>query len=231
MKALIGLALALSEAAQGTFDQPSEVVLGTAQTLEQGELMIGVFSPVAYGINDDLTLFIHPISLALLTPNGAFRWRLYDDDRVRVAAAFGGAATLPISGVVDDDPRRPLGHADIALVTTATAGNWLFTARAGYQRDFDPDEDDFDWSGIIDWVVGPSSLIQLQGGAQVGRVSGLHAPSAMLTYVHAWGQVHLAAGIAYGEYPLSLESRALPKCSQSWSYPCLWPVLDIFWRF
>jgi hypothetical protein len=217
---------------RATFDLPSEVVLGTAQTLEQGELMIGILSPIAYGINDSLTLFIHPISLALLTPNGAFRWRLVDAESWRIAAAFGGAVTVPVDGVVDDDPRRPLGHADAGLLATTNLGPWVLTARAGYRHDFGPADDDFDWGVVVDWVISPSSLLQVQGGFLVGRERGLKSPSATISYVHSWGQVNLAVGVAYGEFPLALEANAVPKCTTgSWSYPCLWPVADVFWRF
>lgn len=221
-----------SPSARATFDLPSEVVLGTAQTLEQGELMIGLLSPIAYGINDSLTMFVHPISLALLTPNGMFRWRLVESDSWRMAAAFGGAVTVPVDGVVDDDPRRPLGHADASILTTTNLGAWVLTGRIGYQHDFGPADDDFDWAAIVNWVISPSSLLQLQGGFQVGRERGLKSPSATVTYVHSWGQVHLAVGVTYGEFPLALEADAVPKCStSSWSYPCLWPVADVFWRF
>jgi hypothetical protein len=217
--------------ARAGFDPPSEVILGTAQTLEQGEIVIGVLSPLAYGINDSLTVFIHPVSWALLAPNGSFRFRVYDEEPVRIAAVFGGAVAVTPDGVSVEDIRRPAGHIDVGVASTLTVGPWLLTGKVGYQRDFGPDDDDFDWSFVIDWVIGPSSLLQLQGGFQFGRIYAVKGVNASLSYVHSWGALHLAAGLAYGDFPLELEAGVVSACPNSWDYPCIWPVIDVFWRF
>lgn len=220
-----------ADAALAGFDPPGEVILGTAQTLEQGELVIGVLSPLAYGIHDSLTVFIHPVSWALLAPNGSFRFRFYDEEPIRVAAVFGGAVAVSPDGVGIPDVRRPAGHIDIGISSTLTLGSWLLTGKVGYQRDFVPDDDDVDWSFVIDWVIGPSSLLQLQGGFQFGRIYAIKAVNASLAYVHSWGALHLAAGVAYGDFPLELEAGVVSACPNSWDYPCIWPVIDVFWRF
>ncbi len=231
MRRLAALLL-LTSPAQATFDQVGEVVLGTAQTLEQGELLVGLFSPIGYGVNDALTMFIHPVNWALLTPNAAFRWRLFEGSGVRVSAAFGGAGTVPTEDTVGGDHRRPLGHVDAGLLTSVEVGGGVvLTARVGYQRDVNPDDDDFDGAVTIGWVISPSSFLQLQGGVQVGREAGLKAPSAHLTYVHSFGALHVAGGVAYGEFPLGLESGAVAACPNDWAAPCVWPVVDVFWRF
>lgn len=222
----------MAASARATFDLVSEVVLGTAQTLEQGELLLGLFSPIGYGVNDSLTIFIHPVNWALLTPNAAFRARLYETDGIRLAAAFGGAGTVPTDNTVGGDPRRPLGHIDAGLLASfEVGGGVILTLRTGYQRDVDPDDDDFDGGVTVGWVITPSSFLQLLGGVQVGRKGGVKAPSAQLTYVHSFGSLHVAGGVAYGEFPLGLESGAVSACPNTWGVPCIWPVVDVFWRF
>ena len=69
--------------ANAVWHNTREVVLGTANTLEQGELIIGILMPAVYGITDDLMLTIHPISWALLSPNGSLRFRLVDEELIR----------------------------------------------------------------------------------------------------------------------------------------------------
>ena len=228
-----------------------EVVLGTANTLEQGELIIGLLMPAVYGITDDLMLTMHPISWALLSPNGALRYRVLDHEIARLSVTVGGAGTVLDAGdtSVPADPRRPRGHVSGGLVTTIDVGGGvLLTGMAGYQHDFAPADDDFTWSAGVNWIITESSMLVFQGGFHwsFGR-NEIEAEQISLTYVHAFDVVRLAVGIVYGNFPVSLIERrtnttvdaAIDVAGTSASNEAVvllqdvpvWPVLDIFWRF
>lgn len=228
-----------------------EVVLGTANTLEQGELIIGVLMPAVYGITDDLMLTIHPISWALLSPNGTLRFRLLNEELVRLSITVGGAGTVLDAGdtSVPADPRRPRGHVAGGLMTTFdTGGGILLTATAGYQRDFAPADNDFTWSAGVNWVITESSMVVLQGGFHWSfDRSEIDAEQVSISYVHAFDVVRVAVGVVYGNFPVALIERrtnttidsAIDVSGRSASNEAVvllrdvpvWPTLDVFWRF
>ncbi len=58
------------------WESAREVIHGSARVLEKGETIIGVVSPLAYGVHERVTLFTHPALWLLLTPNLWFRLSL-----------------------------------------------------------------------------------------------------------------------------------------------------------
>jgi len=88
-----------------------EVTLGTAQVLEQGSLTFGVITPLAYGINNRLTLQSHPVLNLLLVPNLTARMRLFEQGEVIVSATASARASLYQAGSrsVDVAAVKPLG--------------------------------------------------------------------------------------------------------------------------
>jgi hypothetical protein len=56
-----------------------QVTLGSAQVLEQGELTFGILgAPIAYGVDNHLTLQSHPILDLLLVPNIGGRYKIWE---------------------------------------------------------------------------------------------------------------------------------------------------------
>lgn len=237
--------------ASAVWHNTREVVLGTANTLEQGELIIGLLMPAVYGITDDLMLTIHPISWALLSPNASLRYRVVDEESVRLSISVGGAGTVLDAGdtSVPADPRRPRGHVSGGVLATFDAGaGVLLTAMTGYQHDFAPSDDDFTWSVGMNWVITESSMLVLQGGFHWSfSRSRIDAEQISLSYVHAFDVLRVAVGIVYGNFPVALIERrtntavdsAIDVAGSNASNEAVvllqdipvWPVLDIFWRF
>jgi len=253
---LIGLCaaatlLTASQPAKAVWHNTREVVLGTANTLEQGELIIGILMPAVYGITDDLMLTIHPISWALLSPNASLRLRLLDEEIIRLSITVGGAGTVLDAGdtSVPADPRRPRGHvAGGMLATFDVGGGVLISANAGYQRDFAPSDNDFTWSAGVNWVISESSMVVLQGGFNWSfEREEIDAEQVSISYVHAFDVVRIAVGIVYGNFPVALIERrtnttvdsAIDVGGRSASNEAVvllqdvpvWPTLDVFWRF
>jgi hypothetical protein len=222
--------LASAPAARAYWNAPSELVLGTSQTLEQGEVLIGILMPAAYGVTDSVMVTIHPINWALLTPNAGLRWRIYDSETTRLAITFSGAGTVvgedeSVKSSVD----RPIGHITGTLgATFELGGGFLLTGLAGYQRDFNPSDDDLIWNAAVHWLITESSLLILQGGFQFGLGDqAIKTEQVTLAYVHAWEVIHLSVGVTYGNFPVALVND---KEITLKDVP-IWPVLDVFWRF
>ena len=213
--------------ARAHWQSPWQIVHGTANTLENGEWMVGVLTPVIYGISDDVTFITHPVMWVLLTPNGGLRWRMWHNDRVAVSAAFEFSRTF-LEDAVDTeqaDP-RPLGHVHgSALVSVRVGKSVILTLDTGYQRDLEPADDAFVWSATVTWVMGTSHLLMAQGGARYsGKRDDVDDPSAMLMYAYAFDNLRLGIGVMYGDFPIVRDTGMPIRIP-------VWPVLDAWWRF
>ncbi len=230
-RAAIGLLVAVqwmtsAEAARADWHDPADVIHGTAHTLEQGQWMIGVFTPVVYGINDSLMVITHPVLWVLLTPNGGLRWRIVESERVTFAVQADGARSFLATETGELRDPRPTGRIATSTLTTFDLGaRVLLTVQVGYQHDFLPAEDHLTFSGGVGWVIQPNHLLSLQGGSSWAfNARAVGQTTAMLLYTRAWDTLHLSVGVAYGNFPIALTSSA----------PLLvpvWPVVDVWWRF
>jgi len=61
------------------WDTPAEIVHGTGRVLEKGEMVVGILSPLGYGLHERVTIFTHPILDLLLTPNAWLRVDLWSN--------------------------------------------------------------------------------------------------------------------------------------------------------
>lgn len=215
--------------AEATWSNLRQVVHGTANTLEQGEVMVGIFTPAAYGITDTVMVQLHPINWALLAPNVALRWRVVDEEPVRLAVVFDGGGSI-----IDDDDAparqdgRPLGHVYVGAVTTFRV--WrsvLFSVHTGYQHDFDPGDDDFVWSAGVSWLIDQANLLMVNGGAQYsGELDALKAPYASVVYAYGWENLRIAVGVAVSDsFPVVLSVAEVERRIAAW------PVIDFWGRF
>ena len=55
--------------ANAFWKETTDGIEGSAYNLREGELTIGVFSPLQYGVSDRIMLRIHPVLGLFLTPN------------------------------------------------------------------------------------------------------------------------------------------------------------------
>ena len=225
----LALVCVLGSASPGlaSWNGTSQLIHGTAHTLEQGEVMIGLFTPLAYGVNDSLTIVTHPIMTLLLTPNAGFRWRISDREVFDVSLSM--QAVRSFASEEQDlfrDASEALGHLAGWVTVTADIKNRVsLSVMAGYQRDLEPDADLATFGGSVNWLMGPSHLLILQGSNRWNvRTNELSTPSVILFYAHSWDVFRAAVGLAYGSFSIFREDSAPLEVP-------IWPVLDIWWRF
>jgi hypothetical protein len=72
-------AVVLPRAACGQWNDVETVAFGTAQVLDKGQTTFGVFSPLAYGVSDRLTIQSHPVLDLLLFLNAEVRYLVHAD--------------------------------------------------------------------------------------------------------------------------------------------------------
>lgn len=200
---------------------------GTASTLQRDEFLMGIFTPASYGVFDSLTVFVHPINFILLTPNGGLRWRVVDADVFKLAMTAEGAGTfLESDAMVEGD--RPIAFINTGTVATFYAPEGLmFSFNVGYQHDFglatNIDEDNLSFGAGINWLIHPSHLLLLTGGALYSFQRGeLKRPFGSVMYAKAWEHMRLGLGVAFGEFPLD---------GAPLSPLIAWPVIDLWARY
>lgn len=205
------------------WNDPNDVILGSAHTLEQNGFSMGLFSPLRYGILDNLQVSTHPILDLLLTPNIATRIRLHEG-LVAVALQLGYQQTFleeraaGFPGVV---------HGEVVVSVTPT--RWLgLTVSSGYGWGFFPTEHHVPLTGTVHLLFERSHLVTLQVSGRYLASDGSWAqPNGMLTYAYGWHSFHLSGGVSVGRYAflpwrdVELEVGGVP----------ISPVLDLWWRF
>ncbi|HIA04765.1 MAG TPA: hypothetical protein EYN66_23205 [Myxococcales bacterium] len=226
--AAIAAVLSWATPVSAHWNTPSEVIHGTAFTLEEGEFVFGLMSPIAYGASDTITFITHPVMWLLLTPNASIRWRINDMDKLSVALNIDATQTLSLEdeSTAILDP-RPQGQYNLGFSASLAIGRrFIITGGTGYQRDVAPDNNKWAFSGGTTILFSPVHMLLLQGGATATldtlEVADTHF---MLMYAHAWESVRASVGLAYGQFPI-----VLGEGTEAVEVP-IWPVLDIWWRF
>ncbi len=223
---LVGITL-VSTPAGATWTAPRDIVHNTANTLEQGELLIGIVTPAIYGITDSITLIVHPLNWLLLSPNVGLRWRLADTQLVRFSVYTEGMVTIQDDDQLStvNDPRS-LGHVTVGAVTTFDLGAGVMaTIGVGYQADFEPAEHNLGFWGGFNWLINRSNLLMLQGGAQyaVGTNELVRAQGTLM-WAYAWEVARLGVGVSVGQFPVVRVSSVAAEVP-------VWPVIDYWGRF
>ncbi len=232
---LLALVLLAPSTASAVWNHPREIIHGTAHTLEKGELIVGVITPLLYGVNDDLTLTTHPILVALLTPNGGVRLKLFEDELVTFSAAVRGAGTIfgDDAPIPNDD--RPHGHVYAGFNTTFDVGRGvLLSISAGYQHEFEQriedgsraDDDAVVFGLGIDFLAAANHLFVLTVGSQYSTLnSKLEATSGTFMYAYAFDSgARLGLGLAFGKFPVAVDEEDTVEIP-------LWPLVDWWARF
>ncbi len=206
--------------AAAEFGNIRRVFSGTAYTLEQGELAVGIFSPLQYGLLDRLTVSTHPILDLLLTPNVALRFKAVD--RSRVAVGIGASYMQSfLSGPGRGVPGTVSAFPTVSLPFTDTVA---LSLQGGYTLDIDPVRHGVLYGANLGWLVGPADLlwVAVQGRYRFGP--GAERPTVMVSYTHAWYQVRLSVGIAVGRFPTQVGAQA----TDILDFP-VYPVIDVWW--
>ena len=120
------------------WDRPTELVHGTARVLEKGEMIIGILTPLGYGLHERVTIFTHPILDLLLTPNVWFRADLWSNDRWAVSLEVGYQQSF--LGVAGEGAEYP-GYLQGGFAASFAARLLQVTLATGYEGRFSGKDD------------------------------------------------------------------------------------------
>jgi len=219
---VLGLALLAirAEPARGDYGPIRRVVQGTAWTLEEGELAVGLVSPLQYGVIDELTLSTHPVLDLLLTPNVTLKGKVLDRGPVALAlnASYLQTFLRSRSGEIP-------GTLSLWPSVSVAAGSTVsLTFQAGWAMDLSPLRHGVQAGLAMNLLLGPSDLLQVSIQERwMGGGAGFEIPVGVITYGHAWDQVRVTVGIAAGRFPLPIGTG-----SRVLNLP-VWPVVDVWW--
>ncbi|MBM4387096.1 MAG: hypothetical protein FJ088_05115 [Deltaproteobacteria bacterium] len=214
--------LVYSSSGESSFRSVRRVIGNSAYTLEKSEFVIGLITPLEYGITDEVTLFTHPLLHLLLTPNGWLRWKIYDDN-------FAFALT---TGYIETflDPERLSfpGSVQTGGIFTIPFGNSVsLNFTGGYVLNVSPVSHNSNLSCGINLLVTDSDLISAQIHSIYSYSYGkFSTPLGILSYTHAWDIIRLTLGAAFGNFPVyfgnsEADLKELP----------VYPVVDLWWQF
>ena len=126
--------LAIPETARAGWDNSTEIVRGSAQVLEKGEIAIGIFAPLQFGLTDRLTIASHPVLNLLQMLNFSSRYRIRTGDNWIVAATGGFKYALLDAETTDRPFEMDLGAIFTWLPHRRLAGSLTLTYSPQIQR-------------------------------------------------------------------------------------------------
>jgi len=201
-----------------------QVVHGSARVLDKGETVIGVLSPVGYGLHERLTLFAHPALYLLLSPNAWLRLAVLNEELGLSAEAGYRQSFLSLSGGEGGYPGFfQLGLACSYAFTDHVQG----TLAAGYLTDIDAGGAAGTYDAGIYWRAGAHflykrvNLVMLEGRGKVMRDQPLEWPSGSAIFARQLGRMRLGVGAAFGQFEVMPGEPPL----------LVYPWVDVWWRF
>lgn len=222
---VVGL-VAIATPASAYWQDSRKVVHNSAYALEGGEKILGIFTPLGYGINDWITVYIHPILLMLVTPNFNLRMTVYNR-KVAIAVQLGYTETF-----LDFKSRRYPGIVEPGLRLSIPAGKHIVVnLGTDYQLELFPGSGGPTVQHHVVLVAGlnawfnRSNTLSLNGnfGYNVSSKS-FDIPSGTLLYAHGWETFRLGVGVAFGRF---LFQTSKDKFSKLYAYP----IIDVWWRW
>lgn len=232
------------------WDHPREVIHGSARVLERGETVVGILSPLAYGLVERITIFTHPALLLLLTPNLWARFSILDDDSA-VALETGYQQSLLIleyGDTVDDgtasgsaDPMPGFFQAGVVF-SQVLGSNVQLSAATGYLVRFGGFTTNLNEhnSGLYyrlngHLLIGELNLILAEVRGSWFNQETTPYPTGTLIYARQLGRTRLGVGAAFGDFPISADFKSAtdPRSGKSGETVDLpvYPWVDLWWRF
>ena len=201
------------------FDDLRSIPISSAATLEEGTFIIGIFSPTGYGINDDLTLFFHPILELLLTPNAVLRWRFLSTEKMDFSLQVGYIQNL------NDFTKQYLpakGH--IYSLVTYYARPWIsLTGNIGYVGTISPFDHGIHVSASISLLFSLKHLITISVMEEWYKNAGFRVPYGEVVYTRAFEVIRIGLGLAFGSFPLAVGEAKIKNIP-------VYPVMDVWWQ-
>jgi len=225
------------------WEDTRHVVHGSARILEKGETVVGVLSPLAYGVHERVTVFTHPALLLLLTPNIWARLSVWDSDLGLAGEA--GYLQSWLGGMGSDDDADSATASDVApgflqlggIASYIFSKKWQVTLALGYLAEFGGDGGETD-SGLYyragaHFLLDETNLFvaELRGDWIAGNESPY--PSGSLIYARQFGRTRLGLGACFGQFfgqALLGQGESLDNLAFQDSI-FVYPWLDVWWRF
>lgn len=225
----LALVCAVSSPAAASWTNRADLIYGTAHTLDQGELEVGIFSPLQYGVSDRVQVALHPILLLVLSPHLSARVRVSKSRRVTGALDIG--ATWSFLDRVNRDGLRVIddgacdacgfpGTAQLTGTLSVEAADGLMLSLGGGPAldflDLRPELFLLELHASALYLINADNLLMLHGATSIHPWAGRSATSRstlQVMYARAWGSVHLGVGLAFGEFALVVDEgtvRSLP---------------------
>ncbi|MCA9522626.1 MAG: hypothetical protein KC609_16730 [Myxococcales bacterium] len=225
---VVALALSLwASSAWAYWPDSRKIVHNSAFALEGGEKILGIFTPLGYGINDWISVYIHPILLMLVTPNFNLRMTVYNR-KVAIAVQLGYTESF-----LDFKSRRYPGIIEPGMRLSIPAGRYIVVnLGADYQLELFPGAGDGPTvqhhvvvvAGLNAWID-RSNTISLNGNFSYNvSAKAFDIPTGTLLYAHGWETFRLGVGVAFGRF---LFQTSKDKFSKLYAYP----VIDVWWRW
>jgi len=207
---------------KATWYETNRVVINSAQTLEEGEITIGLFMPLQYGIYDWLMFQAHPLLFLLISPNTGFKIKFLDSSVVlslslSYSQTFLRSKENEFPGSVQIMPQLSIPLGDVVVATLGS----------GYMLDIDPINHNTVMLAGMNILVNESNLILGQVSLTYNNSTNtFELPQGLVMYVHAWHSFHLGVGAMIG----SILFRRGQSPEDVIDLP-VYPVLDVWWRF
>lgn len=205
--------------ARADFDRIQRVFNGSAYTMDEGEFAVGIFSPIQYGLLDELTVATHPVLDLLLTPNLSLRYKPVD---TRYAAL---AFTASYIQTFLDRSEVPGSVSLFPTLTIPATDRVSLSLQAGYVLEVDPLSHGLLYGANIGLLMTSADLLWLGVQGQYhpdGR--GADFPTIMITYSHAWDVLRVSVGLAIGSFPTQIGTTS----SDALNLP-VYPIVDVWW--
>ena len=215
------LALLLPGAAHAYWHNATDVLFGTAYTLPEKRMRIGVLKPMSYGVHDRLTLSTHPVLDLLLVLNAALRLRVVDGPpTVSLAASYSQSFFVAEEATPEGEARM------FTLVSVPIGSHLILTGSAGFGQDLARSEQLVAGTVSAHVLLSPADIVMIQGDLEQ-RLGGQGEPEpgGALLYVRAFRRFRIGGGVAVGTFAASPISFLLEGKHR------ILPYVDAWWFF
>ena len=193
----------------------ADLIYRSAHTLDEGEFEFGIFTPLQYGVSDQVQIALHPILLLVLTPHASLRWRVLPEGPLTLALDLD--LTWSFLDEVDDQGRRvadatcnECGFPGTMQLTGTMSWEvvdgltWSFGTGIGVDvLDLNPQRGMLELHTSFLWLIDSENLLMLHGNINVHPWDTYAATSreyVQFMYAHALGALHIGVGLAVGEF-------------------------------
>jgi len=202
--------------------RPNDIFFGTAYTLPEDRMRIGLFAPLSYGVHERVTLSSHPILALLLTPNASARIKLVDK---RVVVSLAAAYTQSFY-VNNEDPASGQTRF-FGIATLPVTERFLLTTTGGVAQNLTDDARSVEASLCAHYRLDQQNIIMIQGAiSNTLNLDDDTTARGLFFYALAFDSFKAGAGLAVGKMPESLASIPL-KDDELRAIP----YVDIWWSF